>query len=102
MLTDAGYACTEPDGDINLYVSKDEREQYYSSGDFWEKRPEDKPFFLYYKLNNSHASVFKLTPDEARKQRSALLKDDELHDPNDAPDASHALVQPVGRFAQGR
>ena len=45
MLTDAGYACTEPDGDINLYVSEAEREQYYSSIDFWEKRPEDKPFF---------------------------------------------------------
>ena len=83
MLMDAGYVCTEPDGDINLYVSKEERELYYSSGDFWEKRPEDKPFFLYYKLGSSHASVFKLTPDAARKGRSPLLSDDELHDPND-------------------
>ena len=75
MLTDAGYACTEPDGDINLYVSKEEREQYYSSGNFWEKRPKDKPFFLSYKLGSSHASVFKLTPDAARKGRSSLLSE---------------------------
>ena len=26
MLANAGYACTEPDGDINLYLSKDEPE----------------------------------------------------------------------------
>ena len=97
MLTDAGYACTEPDGDINLYISKEEREQYYSSGDFWEKRPEDKPFFSYYKLGNSHASVFKLTPETARKQRSALLKDYELHDPNDAPVPSFVPDTPLFR-----
>ena len=50
MLANAGYACTEPDGDINLYLSKDEPEQYYNAEDFWENRPEDKPFFMYYKL----------------------------------------------------
>ena len=85
MLMEAGYACTEPDGDINLYVSKEEHEQYYSSGDFWEKRPADKPFFLYYKLGSSHASVFKLNPDAARKERSPLLSGDELHEPKDVP-----------------
>ena len=97
MLTGAGYACTEPDGDINLYVSKEEREQYYSSGDFWEKRPEDKPFFLYYKLGSSHASVFKLTPDAARKGRSPLLSDDELHDPKDVPVPSFVPDTPLFR-----
>ena len=97
MLMDAGYACTEPDGDINLYVSKEERKQYYSSGDFWEKRPEDKPFFLYYKLGSSHASVFKLTPDAARKGRSSLLSDNELHDPNDAPVPSFIPDTPLFR-----
>ena len=105
MLIDAGYACTEPDGDINLYVSKEESKQYYRSGDFWEKRPKDpstdsgqaRPFFLYYKLGNSHASVFKLTPDEARKQRSTLLKDDELHDPKDAPVPSFVPDTPLFR-----
>ena len=39
MLMDAGYASTEPDGDINLYVAREEFEQHYSSGDFWETRP---------------------------------------------------------------
>ncbi len=97
MLTGAGYACTEPDGDINLYVSKEEREQYYSSGNFWEKRPEDKPFFLYYKLGSSHASVFKLTPDAARKGRSPLLSDDELHDPKDVPVPSFVPDTPLFR-----
>jgi uncharacterized sulfatase len=85
MLTDAGYACAEPDGDINLYVSEAEREQYYSSGDFWEHCPEDKPFFAYFKLGDAHASVFKMTPETARKERSYLLSDDELHDPNGTP-----------------
>ena len=97
MLTNAGYACTEPDGDINLYISKDEGEQYYNSDDFWENRPEDKPFFLYYKLNSSHASVFKLTPDDARKVRSPLLSDDELHDPNDVPVPSFIPDTPLFR-----
>jgi hypothetical protein len=98
MLTDAGYACTEPDGDINLYISEEESEQYCSSGDFWEKRPTDKPFFSYYKLSSAHASVFKLTPDEAREQRSTLLKDDELHDPKDAPVPS--FVPDTPRFRE--
>ena len=97
MLADAGYTCTEPDGDINLYVSKDEHKQYHSSAGFWENRPEGKPFFLYYKLGSSHASVFKLTPDDARAQRSPLLEDDELHDPNDAPVPSFVPDTPLFR-----
>ena len=97
MLTEAGYACTEPDGDINLYLSKDEPEQYYSSGDFWEKRPADTPFFLYYKLGSSHASVFKLTPEDARKKRSELLEDEELHDPNEVPVPSFVPDTPLFR-----
>ncbi|MFL2540614.1 MAG: sulfatase-like hydrolase/transferase [Candidatus Latescibacterota bacterium] len=97
MLTDAGYACTEPDNDINLYVSRDEYEQYYDSDDFWQKRPEHKPFFLYHKLGDSHASVFKLTPDTARKARSPLLEDDELHDPNDVTVPSFVPDTPLFR-----
>ena len=97
MLMDAGYACTEPDGDINLYVARAEYEQYYDSRDFWEKRPDDKPFFAYFKLGDSHASVFKLTPDEARKQRAALLCDDELHDPKDVPVPSFVPDTPLFR-----
>ena len=84
VLTDAGYARTTPDNDINLYVLG-RCEQYYDPGDFWEKRPKDKPFFSYHKLGSSHASVFKLTPEDARKQRSLLLADDELHDPRHVP-----------------
>ena len=71
MLMDAGYVCTKPDDDINLYIPKKEYDQYYDSQDFWEKRPTDRPFFAYYKLKYAHASVFKLTPEQARSERSA-------------------------------
>ena len=97
MLANAGYACTEPDGDINLYLSKDEPEQYYNAEDFWENRPEDKPFFMYYKLSSSHASVFKLTPEDARKKRSEMLEDEELHDPNEVPVPSFVPDTPLFR-----
>lgn len=97
MLMDAGYACTRPDEDINLYVSAGEYAQYYNSGDFWGKRPKDKPFFAYFKLSNSHASVFKMTPDEARANRAPLLSDDERHDPTDAPVPSFVPDTPLFR-----
>ncbi|MFP6592268.1 MAG: sulfatase-like hydrolase/transferase [Candidatus Latescibacterota bacterium] len=96
MLMDAGYACTQPDGDLNLYVSEEEYEQYDNSANIWEK-PDDKPFFACFRLGDSHGSVFKLTPDEARKQRSALLCDDELHDPKDAPVPSFVPDTPLYR-----
>ena len=85
ILTDAGYICTEPDSDINLYISREECQQYQGFSDFWEASNEKKPFFSYYKLNDSHASVFKLKPTDAREQRSSLLEDEELHDPKDVP-----------------
>ena len=97
MLMDAGYACTAPDNDINLYVAKDESDQYYDCGDFWKHRPQDKPFFAYHKLGSSHASVFKLTPEDARKARSPLLSDDELHDPQDVPVPSFVPDTPLFR-----
>ena len=97
MLANAGYTCTEPDGDINLNLSKDEPEQYYNAEDFWENRPEDKPFFMYYKLSSSHASVSKLTPEDARKKRSELLEDEELHDPNEVSVPSFVPDTPLFR-----
>lgn len=97
VLADAGYACTTPDNDINLYVSRDEHEQYYDPGDFWEKRPKNKPFFSYHKLGSSHASVFKLAPEDAREQRSLLLADDELHDPEHVPVPSFVPDTPLFR-----
>jgi len=85
ILMDAGYASTKPDEDINLYLSQEEYESFYDAGDIWEKRPAGKPFFAYFKLGSPHASVFKLTPEAARKERSHLLRDEELHDQQDAP-----------------
>ena len=51
---------------------------------FWQ-RADEKPFFAVYSFGESHASVFKLTPEQAREQRSSLLTDEELHDPDHAP-----------------
>ena len=97
ILMDAGYASSKPDEDINLYLSKEEYESFYDADDIWEKRPEDKPFFAYFKLGSPHASVFKMTPEEARKVRSNLLADDELHDPQDAPVPSFVPDTPLFR-----
>ena len=97
ILMDAGYASSKPDEDINLYIDKEEYESCYNADDIWEKRPEDKPFFAYFKLGSPHASVFKMTPEEARKARSNLLADDELHDPQDAPVPSFVPDTPLFR-----
>ena len=97
ILMDAGYACSKPDEDINLYIDKEEYESCYDADDIWEKKPKNKPFFAYFKLSSPHASVFKLTPEEARQARSNLLEDDELHDPQDAPVPSFVPATPLFR-----
>ena len=97
ILMDAGYACDKPDEDINLYIAKEEYESCYDADDIGEKWPADKPFFAYFKLGSAHASVFKLTPEEARKARSNLLEDEELHDPLDAPVPSFVPDTPLFR-----
>ena len=45
ILTDAGYICTEPDSDINLYISREECQQYQGFSDFWEAFNEKKHSF---------------------------------------------------------
>lgn len=97
MLMDADYACTRPDYDINLYLSREEYDKYIDPEVFWEKRQPDKPFFVYFKLGASHASVFKMTPEQAREERSGLVGDHELHDPQDAPVPSFVPDTPLFR-----
>ena len=97
MLMDDGYACTKPDTDINLYIPNEEWELYYNPDDFWEKRPANKPFFAYFKLGSAHASVFKMTPEQARKERSPLVSDYELHDPQGSPVPSFVPDTPLFR-----
>ncbi|MBS11885.1 MAG: hypothetical protein CME19_09835 [Gemmatimonadetes bacterium] len=97
MLMDSGYACTKPDQDINLYVSREEFGSYHDVEGFLASRPKDNPFFAYHKLGSAHASVFKLTPDEARRERSNLLTEDELHDPEDVPVPSFVPDTPLFR-----
>jgi uncharacterized sulfatase len=96
-LIDAGYVSTQINHDINTYIDPDEWAQYLDPNEFWEKRPEDKPFFACFSLGATHASVFKLTPEQARKERSDLLRDDELHDPADAPVPSFVPDTPLFR-----
>ena len=69
ILMDAGYACSKPDEDINLYIDKEEHESCYDADDIGGKQPENQPFFACFKLGSPHASVFKLTPEEARQAR---------------------------------
>ena len=97
MLTDAGYACTKPDEDINLYISKAELYQYHDLASIWDRGQGDEPFFAHFKLGDAHASVFKLTPETARKERSYLLSDDERHDPLEVPVPSFVPDVPTFR-----
>ena len=78
-LLAAGYNCSAINTDLNTGIDPDEWAAYQSNDALLE------PFFAVYSFGESHASVFKLTPEQARKQRSSLLKDEELHDPDNAP-----------------
>lgn len=79
-----GYNCSAINTDLNTDIDPDEWAAYQSNDALLE-RADEKPFFAVYSFGESHASVFKLTPEQARKQRSSLLTDEELHDPDNAP-----------------
>ncbi|MDP7251868.1 MAG: sulfatase-like hydrolase/transferase [Planctomycetota bacterium] len=96
-LMDAGYISTHINTDINSYIPQDEWAEYLRPDDLWEKRPKDKPFFAVFSFSESHASAFKMTPDEVRKKRSNLLREEELHDPADAPVPSFIPDVPLFR-----
>ncbi len=83
-LLAAGYNCSAINTDLNTDIDPDEWAAYQSN-DALLARADEKPFFAVYSFGESHASVFKLTPEQARKQRSSLLTDEELHDPANAP-----------------
>ena len=83
-LLAVGYNCSAINTDLNTDIDPDEWAAYQSN-DALLAQADEKPFFAVYSLGESHASVFKLTPEQAREQRSSLLKDEELHDPANAP-----------------
>ena len=83
-LMAAGYNCSAINTDLNTDIDPDEWAAYQSNEALLEQADE-KPFFAVYSFGESHASVFKLTPEQAREQRSSLLTDEELHDPDNAP-----------------
>ncbi len=79
-----GYNCSAINTDLNTDIDPDEWAAYQSN-DVLLEQADEKPFFAVYSFGESHASVFKLTPEQARDQRSSLLTDEELHDPDEAP-----------------
>ena len=83
-LLAAGYNCSAINTDLNTDIDPDEWAAYQSN-DALLAQADEKPFFAVYSFGESHASVFKLTPEQAREQRSSLLTDEELHDPGNAP-----------------
>ena len=83
-LMAAGYNCSAINTDLNTDIDPDEWAAYQSN-DALLAQADEKPFFAVYSFGESHASVFKLTSEQAREQRSSLLTDEELHDPDKAP-----------------
>ena len=83
-LMAAGYNCSAINTDLNTDIDPDEWAAYQSN-EALLAQADEKPFFAVYSFGESHASVFKLTPAQAREQRSSLLTDEELHDPANAP-----------------
>ena len=83
-LLAAGYNCSAINTDLNTDIDPDEWAAYQSN-DALLQQADEKPFFAVHSFRESHASVFKLTPEQAREERASLLKDEELHDPDNAP-----------------
>ncbi|MYK42368.1 MAG: sulfatase-like hydrolase/transferase [Gemmatimonadetes bacterium] len=83
-LMAAGYNCSAINTDLNTDIDPDEWAAYQSN-EALLAQADEKPFFAVYSFGESHASIFKLTPEQAREQRSNLLTDEELHDPDNAP-----------------
>ena len=95
-LLAAGYNCSAINTDLNTDIDPDEWAAYQSN-DALLAQADEKPFFAVYSFGESHASVFKLTPAQARKQRSSLLTDEELHDPDNAPLPAFIPDTPLAR-----
>ena len=83
-LLAAGYNCSAINTDLNTDIDPDEWAAYQSN-DALLQQADEKPFFAVHSFRESHASVFKLTPEQAREERSSLLKDEELHDLDNVP-----------------
>ena len=93
-LMKAGYISTQINTDLNTYIDSDEWSKYLNIEDLWKDRTDDKPFFAICSFSESHASTFKMNPEEVRLQRSNLLQDKELHDPDKAPIPSFVPQHP--------
>lgn len=84
-LRQVGYFCTNnAKCDYNMNFNSDEWDENGKTA-HWRNRKSGQPFFSVFNLEESHSSVFYHTPEDARKDRTFLLKEDELHDPDKAP-----------------
>ena len=96
-LIDAGYITTQTNLDLNTYIDSAEWATYMKPDDLWENLPDGKPFFAVFSFMDSHASTFKMTPEEVRLKRSDFLRESDLHDPAEAPVPSFIPDTPLFR-----
>ena len=96
-LGDAGYRSSPINTDLNTPIDPVEWEQYLDNDALLAEGANGQPFFAVYSFSESHASTFKMTPEQVRNERSNLLKPDELHDPKSAPIPSFVPDTPLAR-----
>ncbi len=96
-LGDAGYRSSLINTDLNTPIDPTEWEQYLDNDALLEEGANGKPFFAIYSFKESHASTYKMTPEQVRNERSNLLRTDELHEPKSAPIPSFVPDTPLAR-----
>jgi uncharacterized sulfatase len=96
-LGETGYRSSPINTDLNTPIDPVEWEQYLDNDTLLEMGTNGQPFFAIYSFSESHASIYKMTPEQVRNERSNLLRPDELHDPNLAPIPSFVPDTPRAR-----
>lgn len=96
-LGNAGYRSSPINTDINTPIDLAEWKQYLDNDILLEDKENERPFFAVYSFKESHASTYKMTPQQVRKERASLLGPEELHDPNTAPIPSFIPATPLAR-----
>ena len=94
FLIEAGYACTPINTDLNTPIDADEWARYVSTD---EALASNQPFFAVFSFRESHASTFKMSPEEVSRDRANLLNPDDRHDPENAPLPSFVPDSPLAR-----
>jgi N-sulfoglucosamine sulfohydrolase len=95
-LHDAGYVSTEINTDLNTPIDPHEWSRYLTVDSILES-DSSLPFFALFSYKETHASTFKMSPEEVRRERSNLLTEEQLHDPGAAPLPSLVPSTPLSR-----